>query len=515
MEDCPSLDNHHLFVGGLAEGDLPSLPGADIFLGEANRQALNLPGSEDHQANQRLAFYRAVSSPRQSLWLLYPQNEGSSALLPSPFLKNIRKGCSVPPPLTPAPCTIGQLHRHLGRDLALAHTEPEAPAAVELAKSCLGSALEFGVKGLVRGLRLADIRQRLAAPGPYEGVLHQEEMRQSVARRYGAHFPFSITQLETYARCPFLFFAERLLDLSPPRSPEDDLTALERGNLVHHVLYRFFSERRDAGHSPRPQKEEATEALAFLRELVAEVAADMGLEGFFWQRELERIAGRSEDGQNIGLLPRFLALEIDDQDGALPAYFEFSFGSDPQMGLRDESSSQAPFVLADPNSGEAVRLFGKIDRIDRTPSGHFTVVDYKTGQVPAVVADIRRGTSLQLPIYLMAAEALLGELKEGVAGVYYQVRDHEDCGKKGLFANARFKGEVFHSRSRSLVAPEEFRAYLERARDAVIAHVHAIRAGRFHLTRHDPDQVCSFCTYRQICRLDPQRMRALDRADKL
>ena len=176
----------------------------------------------------------------------------------------------------------------------------------------------------------------------------------------------------------------------------------------------------------------------------------MGLTGFFWERELERIVGRPEADTIIGLLPRFVTLEANDADPAEPRFFEFSFGSAAKLGVQDPKSSQEPLVLHGDTPDQKVNLLGKIDRIDVAADGRFMVLDYKTGRIPANIKEIQRGTSLQLPIYLLAAEHLLADegLSEGSAGAYYQMRDHENIGKQGLFADANAKGAVFHSRSR-------------------------------------------------------------------
>jgi len=514
LEEITAAPLDLLFVGGLVEGEWPRRGSADIFLDDNARRSLDLPLTSHLTHADRLRFYQVMSHAHLEIRLSYPLQDEGTTLLPSSFLEPLQAVLHQAPPVqNHMPATQRDLHTQLAAGLQHPADSPQGSETLQsFAAAHQLAHLAPGIDRLVHALRISAARQA-TAPGAYEGILDNPHHLQTLAQRFGSHYPFSVTQLETYARCSFAFFTERLLDVAPIRDPEEDLSALERGNLIHHTLYRYYTERRNAGLTPRLLPEEQHEALHQLHEIAHQVASDMGLEGFFWERELERIVGRPEAEGLVGLLPRFVALEAADADPAEPSFFEFSFGTAPDMGMRDPQSSAEPLLLSGDDPNHVVRLFGKIDRIDVAPDGRFMVLDYKTGRIPASLKEIQRGTSLQLPIYLLAAEALLADagLSEGVAGAYYQMRDHESVGKQGIFADAQAKGAVYHSRSRSLVPHEDFRAALHQARDHALNYVHAIRAGRFQLTRHAPEEICPHCPYRQSCRLDAQRQRALEK----
>ena len=58
-------------------------------------------------------------------------------------------------------------------------------------------------------------------------------------------YPVSPSALETWATCPHKFFLSRVLRLSAlPGEEEEDMSALERGVLVHRILERFVKERK-------------------------------------------------------------------------------------------------------------------------------------------------------------------------------------------------------------------------------------------------------------------------------
>ena len=195
--------------------------------------------------------------------------------------------------------------------------------------------------------------------------------------------------------------------------------------------------------------------------------------------------------------------------------FELAFGLETSHGEpSDAMSSPEPVEIKTPAG--MIRLRGKIDRVDRTPDGRFAIYDYKTGQVPSV-ADIGRGLHLQIPLYLLAAENLLHDqgLRQGTAGAYYQLRDLENCGRKGLFADKSQRGQVYAGQGRGLPEPEVFRQLIEQTRGFALSYARSMRRGLFHVTRQSPAKACPYCAYRQTCRLDHRRMRTLEREGKL
>ena len=501
----------YLFLGGLVQGEFPRLPPADIFLEETQRRALNLD-EDATTAAERLLFYRAICSPRRGLGVFYPRQSGSEMLAPSPFVDEL-DGLLAPQPAVgangDAPGTLAELHLTLGRGLCESHVSDSGRDALVLynqAAQLDGHAT--ALRHLVRGLHISELRTNSASFGRYEGVLDETALLAAVRTRLGAGHSFSATQLELYGRCPFRFFAEHLLNLQPLRDPEADDSALKRGNLVHRILYHFYADRGEAAE----RAENLTTNIAELRSLGRQVAGEMRLTGFFWERELERLLGSDDgDGGREGVLPRFLRLQAAAANPAVPTHFELSFGSYPGIGPSDSQSTTTPYAIDDPESGDEVRLSGKIDRIDRTADGRFVVFDYKTGRMPSV-ADIDTGLNLQLPLYLLAVESLFEQagLREGAGAAYLMLRDLEDCGRSGLFADATHRNTAYVASGRyGIYDREAYRQRLDAVRGFVLSYARAMRRGVFHTTTHDPAKICPHCPYQQSCRLDPQRMRAL------
>ncbi len=498
----------YLFLGGLVQGEFPRLPPADIFLEETQRRALNLDEDATTEA-ERLLFYRAICAPRRGLGVFYPKQSGSETLAPSPFVDELDSVLAPQPEVreTDDVHTLAELYLKLGRGLCTPRDSDPARDALALynqAAQLDGHAT--ALHHLVRGLHIAELRTISKSLGSHEGVLDEEPLLDKLRNRLGAGHSFSATQLELYGRCPFRFFSQELLNLQPLRDPEDDDSARKRGNLVHRILYCFYTAHGEAAE----RAENLATNIADLRHLGHKVADEMGLTGFFWDRELEHLLG-SDDEEREGILPRFLRLQAAAANPAVPTHFELSFGSYPGMGERDRQSTTTPYAIDDPETGDEVRLSGKIDRIDRTADGHFVVFDYKTGRMPSV-ADIDTGLNLQLPLYLLAAESLFERigLREGAGAAYLMLRDLEDCGRSGLFADAAHRNTAYVASGRyGMYDHEAYRQRLDAVRGFVLSYTRAMRRGIFRVTTHDPAKICPHCPYQQSCRLDPQRMRAL------
>ena len=293
----------YLFLGGLVQGEFPRLPPADIFLEETQRRALNLD-EDATTAAERLLFYRAVCSPRRGLGVFYPQQSGSETLAPSPFVAELDDLLAPQPAaveVDTAPGTLAELHLALGRGLCAASDSDIAHDALALC----GQATRLDdhapvLRHLVRGLHISELRTNSERFGNYEGVLDEASLLAALHTRLGAGHSFSATQLELYGRCPFRFFAQELLNLQPLHDPEEDDSALKRGNLVHRILYHFYADHGEAAE----REENLAINIAELRHRGRQIAEEMGLVGFFWERELERLLG-SDDDEREGVLSRF------------------------------------------------------------------------------------------------------------------------------------------------------------------------------------------------------------------
>ncbi len=223
----------------------------------------------------------------------------------------------------------------------------------------------------------------------------------------------SATRLETWAACPYRYFAEVLLGVAVPEDPERSLamTPLDRGSMVHEILERFVAGVIAGG----PADEARLDAIA------SEVFADYEARGstgrgLFWRRDQGKI--RRD-------LRTFLAR--DRERGTAPLRTEFRFGVGP---------GEPPPVELPVGDGRVVRFRGAADRIDERPDGSLVVIDYKTGRRDSYAGldehdPTLGGHRFQLPVYALAARAATGRPDAPVEAAYWFVTDKGQFGWVG------------------------------------------------------------------------------------
>ena len=135
--------------------------------------------------------------------------------------------------------------------------------------------------------------------------------------------------------------------------------------------------------------------------------------------------------------------------------------------------------------------------------------------------DIFNGDSLQLPVYIAAANEILKKANRDiipVCGAYYQMKDNENCGKFPVMVDinkvpelikkgdARLPNKKFEVYGKALT----FKEVIERSLNFVVTYVQAILTGNFQHTKNPTDLRCSnYCEFMTICRKDINKLKAL------
>jgi len=224
----------------------------------------------------------------------------------------------------------------------------------------------------------------------------------------------SPTRLQTYAANPFEYLLGHVLRVDVPELPEEryELTALDRGNLVHEILDQFLREvfeRPDGAPAPDAAWTDADRArLRALADARCTAYEAQGLTGrrLFWHRDRRRI---------LAELDRFLTED---------SHIRRAYGLRPEATeLRFGFGAGAPPVELVLTDGRVLRFRGAADRVDRTLGGTLWVIDYKTGWPRGLDPDdpTARGTMLQLPVYAHAARASFGAPDTPVGASYWYV----------------------------------------------------------------------------------------------
>jgi hypothetical protein len=394
------LDFPVTIVPGLVEGAFPAPPRQDpILLDEERRRLPGLPLAEEARALERARFALAIGSGARRVVLTYPRVDAESGRPRVPSflaldlladvtgrlhdfaaLETFPGWRSVP--LHPAP--PGARARPLDEREWLVTRALEARAAPD---GLLGE-----LPAVRRGVETIRLRERTDALTAYDGLL-------GLGVDLGPR-PLTPTALERYAACPFRYLLERVYGLASVEEP-DRILAMEpreRGTLVHAILEGTYRRLAEANGFPltRDNLAAAREVLRAVFDEACGEAERRGVTGLptLWAGERARLHAE---------LLSALEAEADDAGGWVPARFEAAFGVEWREG------AGAPLAYRLPD-GTEIQLCGTMDRVDLSPDPpRARVLDYKTGRVrtPRTADRLGRGRALQLPIYRLAAEAML------------------------------------------------------------------------------------------------------------
>ncbi|MCS7176902.1 MAG: exodeoxyribonuclease V subunit gamma [Candidatus Kapabacteria bacterium] len=420
IEQTRGIPFRALILCGAVDGEFPLPYQTEVFLG------YELPGAEErHRRAERMLFYQfltnhpeALEQGEQRLFITYPTTEETEQLVRSPFVEELLKvtsleqdGCVVS-----VPALLQVFHEGW---------EGQPPPAFQMLERApwivvQGNVAELAFLAWERGQEISELAgKELLLPSrlhPWEpsAVPYPLQLLPELQRRFlervGVYF--SATELELYRRCPYRYFAAHVLRLPGERRPPLELSPIERGLLLHRIVYRFFRElqeeygqliatARRSGLPPlrtAPLVEELDAAYERLRRIAQEELQRFQFEHPWFTLEVERLLGY---GEQQGILWYWLQSESRRQQqrpGFLPVAFEFGFGMRPTLAEPIQFSSEA-------------WLQGRVDRIELWQEGadvRLGIADYKSGLLRQLTAaDVSRGIHLQLPLYLWAVQRIL------------------------------------------------------------------------------------------------------------
>ena len=483
VNEIRGLKFDHLFLAGLNEGIFPTRYNPEIFFsGSFAKKELT------HQTEERFHFYQSLNTWRKNLYLSSAESANERQLVQSNFLNDfldIFDHTKINSEnFEQTAFNIEELHINLAKS----GFEQSIPVESKLRVKEIEQLKE---KVLINNQRSSFPHNYINYNGYFD--LNKNSDLASELKKF-ADREYSITQLETYAKCPFKYFMQYILGLRQVSEPVEEVEAIEMGSVLHKIFYEFYSEvraknMRVAGCSQSEFKK--FEKILFdigERNLSSPVFSSIIS---FYERE--RILGINGNRKE-SILYQFLLHEQESDPVVNPSYFEVAFGN-VYSKIKDEKLSSN-----EPISTEALKFKGKIDRIDVEPENRtFSIVDYKLSlSSKPTLKDISEGISLQLPLYLFAAEKLFKnnqiELNPGEVYLY----------------SLKFAPKEFGKKSISLVSKkvekrdEEIEKILNETLDKIEKYVENIIKGEFPLTSLEDreNKVCKYCDFRKICRID-------------
>ena len=515
LGELRSSEYRIVFLGDFVDGGFPPHYRPDPLLPDTPYRT-----EDELLHDNRFLFYRVLKSFSTRLYLLIPKRENVSELIPSLFLTQL------------------QAIANIGTEEIANPTEKSVPGFMSaygdyVWKVDEPSDVEFpsevaDMQQLINHVvKVEKSREETHDKLAYEGILTKKVLSSqshSVLDNL-RNQPFSATDLETYAKCPFQYFISKVLKSKPKEEEEEvEPSSLEKGDLAHKILCSFYMERREHEDLPIRQCsddnfEQAKQQLDAILNRESEEKRngrkEISENNLFWKIEIEKLQTA---------LHNWLEAERTYEFPVIPHFFEVNIGHTDQPG-------DPKLICPEPLSISGVKIRGRIDRID-IGKGSFNIVDYKTGSSTVRIRDILEGRSLQLPIYLQIAEQLLDENGfpglEAAAGLYHKIRLDECKVELGIGAEAlndiaygTYNGQEWKKANKSgqLLEETTFRALLKRVNGYVEQYVDSITNGIFPLiTRVDtyvesedegdtpikPKEInapCNYCAYKRICRV--------------
>ncbi len=335
----------HVFVLGTVEGLLSYPLENDPNLDYCDRKSLAQQGFPIETAvrqaqREAIAFYTLLQVPTLSLTFSYPRLIGRDATFLSPFVTRLG--------LTPTPISL----------------QPFA-SLEEVRRHCLQqesnslSTVDPIINHILHAWQVEQRRESSVSFDEYDGVVGLP-LSVSDCR-------FSASQLTQLGQCPFKWFASRLLRLQELPEAHRELPPSLRGQLYHRCLELALLEVKTVEDLQKIDLD--TLNAAFLQA----------------EKDLDFLAFPGWDnsrGEHLAILQL--------------NFTESSFLTDNSEILDHEIQFEAQWY--------GLSVTGKIDRLDRTPSG-LVILDYKvSSQAPLGIQDEtgKASIDLQLPLYKAA-----------------------------------------------------------------------------------------------------------------
>lgn len=478
VNELRGLHFHYLFIGGMNDGVFPMRYKPEIF-----RPGSYARGEAYHFAEEKYRFYQALCAREKSLFLTYPELIDNKDAVQSVFIKYFKKLFEVSEPIliNNEIFTKEELIQIFGNT---GNEELLKKSGLDLDKSEIQHAIEIENFRNDHGFDLSG----------YTGGLEKDKLNNDASKYLDdlLEREYSVSQLETYAKCPFKYFIERILHISSPVEPTEELEAPEIGTIIHSILYSFYTVLREKNIKLNKCSDDVFE---LCNDIIFDIA-EKKLEEFsfisplsFYDKEkLTGINGNKTDS----ILYKFLEHERNDDSGFTPAYFEVSFGTTSKAETDELLSKGEPVLF------NGIKLKGKIDRIDlRAADGSFRIIDYKTGgkNKKPTKNDVWDGLSFQLPVYLKIGEELIGskENKKYEANdmaIYALKYSEDDFGIHSVNIERKKEG---------LGLPE----LLQEIGNMIKNAVEDISSGKFNLTTlTNPEaKICRYCEFKSVCRI--------------
>ncbi|MDY3051987.1 MAG: PD-(D/E)XK nuclease family protein [Ndongobacter sp.] len=381
-----------VFILGMNDLYLPQVSKSTTLLSEEEQQLLRekgyyLPSMRSFASEEEaLSFYVLLHRVGEHLRLSFSiQNSSGEGMLASYWLLQLKQSISG---LAIQSVSRFSLSEQLRSRSMLSLSLPEIMRDGS-ASSVKKRAAQAIMEKMKKNEELKPLYQALCAALQYRNKRNALSA-ETALHLYGERDSISVSQIETYAKCPYRYFLDYGLRPEVPR--ELDVSPADVGVAVHGAIDRWTAMLAEDPEKFRKKTEE--EALGFAKEAFHEEAAEV------------MDARQKEHPKNAYILAltekticeahRRLWHQIQ-QSKIGKIYHEERFG---------RRAAFAPIVIE--TQGRSLYIEGRMDRVDELSEReegvtYLQVIDYKTGQRSFQLSRVLGGLDLQLTLYLAAA----------------------------------------------------------------------------------------------------------------
>lgn len=395
IEHLRSHEIKALYILGTNDGVFPSAGISEGVLSDKDRDVLNKKGIELASDTKSKAFdelyliYRTLTMPKNFLRISWPiaDHEGRT-MRPSTIISRMRK---IFPNITEKNNILKPVEGNNNIDL-IASPVPSFNQLVSI--------LRRKNEGIEPGHMWKELFVWFSAQEEWkqkcDAMINALKYRNiavpvdkaKIRELYGKNPYFTVSRLEKYTSCPFAFYVQyglgarerKIYRLSPP----------DVGTFMHAVIERFSKMVDENNYSWREfDRQWCSDEVS---KIVDELLANMKNTILGGSKRFKALAVRLK---RVVTRAVWLIAEHIRRSSFEPVGYEVEFG---------EGGTYPPIVI-ELDSGEKIKLVGRIDRIDTlsTDNGKYLrIVDYKSGDKDFKLSDVYYGLQMQLITYLDA-----------------------------------------------------------------------------------------------------------------
>jgi ATP-dependent helicase/nuclease subunit B len=481
VNEIRGLKFDYIFIGGLIDGEFPTRYQPEIFFSGSYKK-----DEQKHILEDRYHFYQTLCSVNKKLYLTHSLNDGKKEFTTSTFVEDFKR--------------LFNVKTKLSEDYdRMIFSKQEAlkyfPKLHIKNQNAIAGHLNIDINRLNYDLEIDKLRlENPFNESTYSGYLLNELNEDGKVKLLEQeNKQYSASQLEEYAKCPFQYFAKRILQLEIIDEPTEDLEALELGSIVHSILYEFY---KTLGEKNIAIQNCDDKTFSDVKKIIFSIAENkieklhLKSESVFFEKE--KILGVNGERKN-SILYKFIDEERKNDDGYLPSYFELEFGD----FSKPKTNPDKEFYIG------KVKVRGKIDRVDIDAGvNNFKVIDYKLGGKKPAAKDLQSGLSLQLPLYVYVSKTLIEteqnkSVSPGAVIIYSLKLNKDEFGKKIVHLLSSRKNidesDLIKSNEELIKICNEF----------IPLYVDKISKGIFNLSQLEDreNKVCRFCDFKSICRI--------------